>query len=65
MKKTLIPIAIALALGAAVPAFAQSKGEWTLGVGAHQVNPKSDNGSLAGGTLPLDIDSDVKPTITF
>ena len=65
MKKTLIPIAIALAFGAAVPAFAQSRGDWTLGVGAHQVNPKSDNGTLAGGTLPLDIDSDVKPTITF
>lgn len=58
MKKTLIPIAIALAFGAAAPAFAQSKGDWTLGVGVHQVNPKSDNGTLAGGTLPLDIDSD-------
>ena len=65
MKKTLIPIAIALALGAAVPAFAQSKGDWTLGVGVHQVNPTSDNGALAGGTLPLEIDSDVKPTVTF
>ncbi len=65
MKKTLIPIAIALAFGAAAPAFAQSKGDWTLGVGVHQVNPKSDNGTLAGGTLPLDIDSDVKPTVTF
>ena len=50
MKKTLIPIAIALALGAAVPALAQSKGDWTLGIGAHQVNPTSGNGSLAGGT---------------
>ena len=65
MKKTLIPIAIALALGAAMPAFAQSKGDWTLGVGVHQVNPKSDNGTLAAGTLPLEIDSDVKPTVTF
>ena len=65
MKKTLIPIAIALALGAAVPAFAQSKGDWTLGVGVHQVNPKSDNGTIAAGTLPLEIDSDVKPTVTF
>ena len=65
MKKTLVPIAIALALGAAVPAFAQSKGDWTLGVGVHQVNPTADNGTLAAGTLPLDIDSDVKPTVTF
>ena len=53
MKKTLIPIAIALAFGAAAPAFAQSKGDWTLGVGVHQVNPKSDNGTLAGSTLNI------------
>jgi outer membrane protein len=57
-------LGLALAL-AALPAAAQSRGDWTLGLGAHQVNPKSDNGSLAGGTLPLDIGSDVKPTITF
>ncbi|GGD44232.1 OmpW/AlkL family protein [Pseudoxanthomonas indica] len=64
MKKPVIALlAVALA-GAALPAFAQSKGDWTLGVGVHQVNPKSDNGKLAGGTLPLEIDSDVKPTIT-
>ena len=64
MKKPVIALlAVALA-GAALPAFAQSKGDWTLGVGVHQVNPKSDNGKLANGTLPLDIDSDVKPTIT-
>lgn len=31
----------------------------------HQVNPKSDNGTIAAGTLPLEIDSDVKPTVTF
>ncbi|MEL1266014.1 OmpW/AlkL family protein [Pseudoxanthomonas putridarboris] len=66
MNKALIPLALALALGAApISALAQSKGDWTLGIGVHQVNPKSDNGALAGGTLPLDIDSDVKPTITF
>jgi len=64
MKKPVIALlAVALA-GAALPAFAQSKGDWTLGVGVHQVNPKSDNGKLAAGTLPLEIDSDVKPTIT-
>ena len=66
MNKILFPLALATALGAtAIPALAQSRGDWTLGVGAHQVNPTSDNGALAGGTLPLDIDSDVKPTITF
>ncbi len=50
---------------AATPAFAQSAGDWTLGVGVHQVDPKSDNGALAGGTLPLSIGSDAKPSVTF
>lgn len=59
--------ALALALvagGAATPALAQSAGTWTLGVGVHQVNPKSDNGTLAGGTLPIEVESNVRPTIT-
>lgn len=61
----LLPLA-ALALACtALPAAAQSRGEWTLGLGAHQVNPKSDNGTLAAGTLPVEVDSDVQPTITF
>lgn len=68
MRKTssllLSGLAAALAFCAA-PALAQSQGDWTLGVGAHQVNPKSDNGKLAGGALPLSIDSDIKPTVTF
>lgn len=61
VRRTLLALVLA---AAAVPAFAQSKGDWTVGVGAHQVNPKSDNGALAGGTLPLDIGSSVRPTIT-
>ncbi|CTP83856.1 outer membrane protein [Xanthomonas translucens pv. poae] len=44
---------------------AQSQGDWSVGIGAHQVNPTSDNGTLAGGTLPLRIGSDIKPTVTF
>lgn len=48
----------------AQPAFAQSAGTWTVGVGVHQVNPKSDNGSVVGGTLDLEIGSNVRPTIT-
>ena len=39
-------------------------GDWTLKVGAHTVNPQSDNGTLAGGTLEADIDSDSRPTVT-
>ncbi len=59
------PLAAALILGGlAAPAFAQQAGEWTFGVGAHQVNPKSDNGSVAGGTLDVEVGSNVRPTIT-
>lgn len=56
-------LAAALSLAAA-PAMAQSKGDWTLSAGVHQVAPKSNNGALAGGTLKVDVDSDIKPTIT-
>ena len=59
------PLAAALILGGlAAPAFAQQAGEWTFGVGAHQVNPKSDNGSVVGGTLDVEVGSNVRPTIT-
>ncbi len=65
MIHRLAPLAIALALGCiATPAFAQQAGEWTVGIGVHQVNPKSNNGSLAGGTLDVDVGSNVRPTIT-
>ncbi len=66
MRKTstllLSSLAVALSLAAA-PAMAQAKGDWTLSAGVHQVAPKSDNGTLAGG-LEVDVDSDIKPTIT-
>jgi outer membrane protein len=56
--------AIVAAACMAQPAFAQSAGNWTLGLGVHQVDPKSDNGSLAGDTLEVDVGSSVRPTIT-
>ncbi|PJJ97350.1 hypothetical protein CO641_10165 [Lysobacteraceae bacterium NML91-0213] len=57
---------LALALAAAAfPAAAQSAGDWTVAVGAHNVDPKSDNGTLAAGTLPVSVDSNVRPTIAF
>lgn len=66
MKQKLFPALLAAGLAVATaPAFAQSAGDWTLGVGVHQVDPKSDNGTLAGGTLPLSIDSDARPSLTF
>ncbi|MDR0182876.1 OmpW/AlkL family protein [Lysobacter arvi] len=66
MHKPLLACALAVSLaGAAMPVLAQSKGDWTLGVGVHAVDPKSNNGRLVDGTLPVRVDTDVKPTLTF
>lgn len=65
MKLRTSALALALVLGGvATPALAQSAGTWTLGVGAHQVNPKSDNGELANGALAVEVESNIRPTIT-
>jgi len=62
---SLLMTGLAAALSfAAAPAMAQSKGDWTFSAGIHQVAPKSDNGTLAGGTLKVDVGSDIKPTVT-
>ena len=47
MIRKLAPIAAAVALFVAAPAMAQSKGDFTVGIGVHNVAPKSDNGTLA------------------
>ncbi|MCE7033548.1 outer membrane beta-barrel protein [Lysobacter sp. GX 14042] len=63
-SRNLLAVAATLALvGLSSPALAQSPGDWTLGVGVHAVEPKSDNGTLAG-TLRADVDEDIRPTIT-
>lgn len=65
MNTKLLPCLLAAALaGAALPAAAQSAGDWTLGLGVHNVDPKSDNGVLANGTLPLEIDGNARPSLT-
>ncbi|KAG1245443.1 hypothetical protein G6F68_015055 [Rhizopus microsporus] len=43
---------------------AQAKGDWTVSAVVHQVAPKSNNGWLANGTLKVDVDNAVQPTIT-
>ena len=66
MKATRLALAAVLAL-AATPALAQSAGTWTLGVGAHNVAPKSGNGTLTAtplGNLAMDVGSNIRPTIT-
>jgi outer membrane protein len=47
----------------AAPAFAQSAGDMTLGFGLGYVDPKSDNGIVAGGATT--IGTNTRPTITF
>ena len=66
MKSPRIALATVLAL-AASPALAQSAGNWTVGIGAHNIAPKSDNGTLTAtplGNLGMDVGSNARPTIT-
>ena len=55
--------AVLLALAAST-ASAQDAGTWVFKLGLHNVDPKSDNGSLANGALKADVGSEVRPTIT-
>ncbi|MCV6584922.1 MAG: outer membrane beta-barrel protein [Marinibacterium sp.] len=62
MTRTTALLASALIAVAGVPAFAQSQGDWTVGVGVGYLSPKDDNGTLAGGKAS--IDSDTRPIFT-
>lgn len=61
LKTLLVASAAALTMGSA---FASPAGTWSLGVGAGYVMPASDNGELLDGAYELDVDGDVRPTIT-
>ena len=66
MQLSRLVLASALAL-AASPALAQSAGTWTVGVGVHNVTPKSNNGTLVGtplGDLKMDVGNNARPTVT-
>ncbi|GHG79263.1 OmpW/AlkL family protein [Pseudodonghicola xiamenensis] len=52
----------ALAAVLAGPLAAQSQGDWTLGVGLGWVNPKSNNGTLAGAKA--EVGDNIRPTFT-
>jgi len=67
---TLSSLAAALMLAAAPAAMAQEAGEFTVGVGAHVISPKSKNGKLDLSSLGLgdqvaEVHTDTKPTLTF
>lgn len=56
-------IAALIAGATALPAAAQSAGEWTVGIGAGSVQPKDDNGTVAG-SLDVEVDGNTRPTLT-
>lgn len=60
--KTLV-LALVAAGSLAAPALAQSAGDMTLGFGVGYVNPKSDNGTVAGGAT--EIGDNTRPAFTF
>ena len=65
MKLVIASTALAcVMLGASGAARADDASEWIVKVGVHSVDPKSNNGTLAGGALKADVGSDVRPTIT-
>lgn len=63
MRKTITLSLAALLACSALPAVAQSAGDWTIGVGLGYVMPDSGNGTVAGAQA--DIGDNAQPTITF
>ncbi len=61
MKLAALTLSTAL-VALAAPAFAQSQGDWTVGIGVGYLDPKSDNGTLAG--LDAEVDDDTRPIFT-
>jgi len=63
MKLQSLVLATATAL-TMTTAFAVPAGTWSVAAGAHMVDPKSDNGQLANDTLSVEVDDDIRPTIS-
>ena len=57
-------LAAALAAAVMVPGLASANDTWFVRAGVHNVDPKSNNGTLANGTLPLSIGSSARPSLT-
>ncbi|WP_299848606.1 OmpW family outer membrane protein [uncultured Roseovarius sp.] len=63
MTKRLTTLTLAALMGtAALPAFAQSKGDITLGFGIHSVTPDGSNSRTTAGLI--DVDANIRPTLT-
>ena len=66
MKRSISALVLTTALAAiAGPALAQSQGDWTFGVGVANVNPKSDNGTLAGSPATISDDTQLSLTAEY
>lgn len=63
MKLQSLVLAAATAL-TMTTAFAVPAGTWSIAAGAHMVDPKSDNGTLADGAFSVEVDDDIRPTIS-
>ncbi|WP_338548484.1 OmpW/AlkL family protein [Roseovarius phycicola] len=61
-KLTALTLTTALCCAAA-PSFAQSQGDFTLGFGLHSVTPDSSSSTTAAGLI--DVDANIRPTLTF
>lgn len=63
MTKRLTKLTLAALMAtAALPAFAQSKGDITLGFGVHSVTPDGSNSRTTAGLI--DVDANIRPTLT-
>ncbi|WP_127112445.1 OmpW/AlkL family protein [Shimia sediminis] len=66
MRRYTSALALTAALAAlSAPALAQSQGDWTVGVGVANVNPKSNNGTLAGGKATISDDTQLSLTVEY
>ena len=63
-KKTALSV-LACSLLFAVGASAQEKGSLWVNLGAHVVDPKSDNGSVAGGAFDVTVGESLRPSVMF
>ncbi len=65
LRHTALACALAAGSIAAAPALAHEAGDILLKVGVTHVEPKSDNGTVANGTVKLDIDGSTRPSFTL
>jgi outer membrane protein len=66
MKRIVSALALSAACAAfAAPALAQSQGDWTFGAGIANVNPKSNNGTLAGGAATVSDETQLSLTVEY